>query len=332
MSWNSAPFLSVGIEEELLLVDAETLDLVPAFEQVVPDPGPRIKPELFACLLEIATKPCETVEVALRELRELRAEVRARAEGQGARVIASGTHPISHAAAQTILPYERYERIRDQLCEKLTTQVVCGLHVHVAVPDEEVALQAFEGVIPWLPVLLALSANSPFAEGAPTGLRSTRAERLLLMPTGGTPPLLPDWAAWEEATAGDDTRRHWDAWPRPEHGTLEVRVMDQPTDVRRSAGLASIVQALVATTMEREHEAYDRELYARRRADAARRLPDLTEVDALRVTIEPAVHELGTGELVQHVLEGRPEAERQLELGVEAALRDLAVRSVESAP
>ncbi len=72
------------------------------------------------------------------------------------------------------------------------------------------------------------------------------------MPTGGTPPLLPDWAAWEKATGGDDTRRHWDAWPRPEHGTLEVRVMDQQTDVRRSAGFAAIVQALVAAVAEGE--------------------------------------------------------------------------------
>ena len=82
-------------------------------------------------------------------------------------------------------------------------------------------------------------------EGAATGLRSTRARRLLLLPTGGTPPLLPDWSAWEEVTAGDDTRRHWDAWPRPEHGTLEVRILDQQTDVRRSAGFAAIVQSLV---------------------------------------------------------------------------------------
>ena len=148
-------------------------------------------------------------------------------------------------------------------------------------PDADTALRAFEGVVPWLPVLLALSANSPYAEGKATGLRSTRAERLLEMPTGGTPPLLPDWAAWEEATEGDDTRRHWDAWPRPEHGTLEVRVMDQQTDVRRSAGFAALVQALVAAVADDEPQPYDRELYARRRADAARLPPDPAEVAAL---------------------------------------------------
>jgi gamma-glutamyl:cysteine ligase YbdK (ATP-grasp superfamily) len=168
--------------------------------------------------------------------------------------------------------------------------------------------------------LLALSANSPFAEGEPTGLRSTRAERLLLMPTGGTPPLLPDWAAWEAATRGDDTRRHWDAWPRPEHGTLEVRVMDQQTDVRRSAGFAAIVQALVASVVDGTPEPYDRELYVKRRADAARLPLDSADVAALAELI-PA------GALVEHVLGSGPEAERQLELGPEAALRELASTS-----
>jgi carboxylate-amine ligase len=208
----------------------------------------------------------------------------------------------------------------EELGDVVYTQLVCGLHVHVAMPNADTALRAFEGVVPWLPTLLALSANSPFAEGEATGLRSTRAERLLLMPTGGTPPLLPDWAAWEAATQGDETRRHWDAWPRPEHGTLEVRVMDQQTDVRRSAGFAAIVQALVASVADSTVKPYDRELYARRRADAARLPLDPADVAALAELIPP-------GELVEHVLSGSPEAERQLELGPDAALRELASRS-----
>ena len=129
------------------------------------------------------------------------------------------------------------------------------------------------------------------------------------MPTGGTPPLLPGWGAWEEATQGDDTRRHWDAWPRPEHGTLEVRVMDQQTDVRRSAGFAALVQALVAAVSDAEREPYDRELYTRRRAEAARLPPDSEEVAALAELIAPLRY-------AKHVLAGRSEAERPLELGL----------------
>jgi glutamate---cysteine ligase / carboxylate-amine ligase len=318
--WGSAPPLSLGVEEELFLVDAETLEAAPVFEQVVPEPDARLKPELFACIVETTTTVCRDPDEVLAELTRLRGELRERASAVRATAVAVGTHPFAHGAEQRLVSLPRYERLRAELGTRLHTQLVCGLHVHVALPDEETALRAFEGVMPWLPVLLALSANSPYAEGEATGLRSTRAERLLLMPTGGTPPPLPDWSAWEEATAGDDTRRHWDAWPRPDHGTLEVRVMDQQTDVRRTAGFAAIVQALVAAVADAEPRTYDRELYAERRATAARLPPDPAEVAALAEL-------LPRSELADHVLTGRPEAERQLELGPEAALLELASRS-----
>lgn len=312
MSWGSAPPFSLGVEEELFLVNAETLETAPLFEQVVPEPDARLKPEVFACIVETTTTVCRDAEEVLAELVRLRERV-----STASTFVAAGTHPLARGVDQRVLPLPRYVRMRKELGDVIYKQLVCGLHVHVAMPDEETCLRAYEGVVPWLPLLLALSANSPYAEGEATGLRSTRAERLLLMPTGGTPPPLPDWAAWEKATAGDDTRRHWDAWPRPEHGTLEVRVMDQQTDVRRSAGFAAIVQALVAAVADSEPEPYDRELYARRRAEAARLLPDSEEVAALAEVIGPRPY-------AKHVLAGRPEAERQLELEPEAALRWLA--------
>ncbi|HEU0305235.1 MAG TPA: YbdK family carboxylate-amine ligase, partial [Gaiellaceae bacterium] len=270
MTWGSAPAFSLGVEEELFLVDRETLETAPVFEQVVPEPDERLKPELFACIVETTTPICRDADELLGHLVALRREL----IGRGATIVAAGTHPLARGEGQPIVPLPRYRRLREKLGDRLSTQLVCGLHVHVAMPDAETALRAFEGVVPWLPVLLALSANSPYSEGRATGLRSTRAERLLEMPTGGTPPLLPDWAAWEEATAGDDTRRHWDAWPRPEYGTLEMRVMDQQTDVSRSAGFAALVQALVQAVADSTSEQYDRELYASRRAVAARVPPD----------------------------------------------------------
>jgi carboxylate-amine ligase len=320
MSWGSAPAFSLGVEEELFLVDAETLEVASVFEQVVPEPDARLKPELFACIVETTTTVCSDADEVLAELIHLRAELVERASSARSTAVAVGTHPFARGAEQRLVSLPRYERLRAKLGERLNTQLVCGLHVHVALPDAETALRAFEGVVQWLPVLLALSANSPYAEGEATGLCSTRAERLLLMPTGGTPPPLPDWSAWEEATAGDDTRRHWDAWPRPDHGTLEVRVMDQQTDVRRSAGFAAIVQALVAAVADDEPRTYDRELYAERRAEAARLPPDPVKVASLAEL-------LPRNELADVVLTGRPEAERQLELGPEAALRELASQS-----
>jgi carboxylate-amine ligase len=317
VSWGSAPAFSLGVEEELFLVDSETLEAAPVFEQVVPEPDARLKPELFACIVETTTPVRRDAHEVLDDLMRLRADLAERASHVRSTAVAVGTHPFAHGSEQPLVSLPRYERLRAELGELLHTQLVCGLHIHVALPDAETALRAFEGVVPWLPVLLALSANSPYAEGEATGLRSTRAERLLLMPTGGTPPPLPDWAAWEKATAGDDTRRHWDAWPRPDHGTLEARVMDQQTDVRRSAGFAAIVQALVEAVVDDVPEPYDRELYATRRADAARLPPDPHEVAALRDL-------LPRSPLAEHVLTARPEAERQLELGPEAALRELA--------
>lgn len=315
VSWGSAPPFSLGVEEELFLVDAVTLEPAPLYEQVVSEKSERFKPEVFACLVETTTPVRPDADALLADLVGLRRSVAERA-----RIVAAGMHPFARGEDQAVVPLPRYERMQRELGPRLSSQLVCGLHVHVSIPDEGAALRAFEGVVPWLPTLLALSANSPFAEGVATGLRSTRAERLLLMPTGGTPPPLPDWSAWEQATAGEEARRHWDAWPRPEYGTLEVRVLDQQTDVRRSAGFAGIVQGLVRAVVDAESSLYDRELYALRRQEASRSAPDPAEVEALAELVLP-------GELASHVLFGRPEAERQLELGPEQALRHLAVAS-----
>jgi len=117
------------------------------------------------------------------------------------------------------------------------------------------------------------------------------------MPTGGTPPLLRSWDDWQAATRGDSTRRHWDAWPRPEYGTLEVRVMDQPTSLRRTVELAAEVQRLVREAAETGGEPFDRDEYATQREAAGR-------------------------------AGGGPEAERQLELGPDAAVREIAARTL----
>ena len=206
----------------------------------------------------------------LGELERLRAEAAALAAPHGVRVLAAGTHALAPGPGQPIVPVERYERLAESIGPPIYRQLVCGLHVHVSMPDPDTCLRAFESVVPWLPVLLALSANSPFAEGVDTGRRSERAARLLEMPTGGTPPVFRGWDDWEAATAGDAARRHWDAWPRPEYGTLEVRVMDMQTDVRRSAGFAAIVQALAKLVPDAVQEPYDREVYARRRTGRKR--------------------------------------------------------------
>jgi carboxylate-amine ligase len=291
--FGAAPPWSLGVEEELMLVDAETLE--PArdgFSRVFGEATERIKPELFESFVEITTTVVETPEEAEGQLRDLRAEVAERAAAHGLAVLATGSHPTARGRVP-LVPVERYLRLKAQLGPQLYRQHVCGLHVHVSVPAPDTCLRAFEGVLPSLPRLLAASANSPFWDGAESGRRSIRSQILLEMPTGGTPPLLPDWDAWEAATQGDSKRRHWDAWPRPEYGTLEVRVLDQPTSLRRTSKLAAEVQRLVREAAETNGRPYERDEYAALR-DAAGR-------DG-----------------------GGPEAERQLELGPEAAVREIA--------
>jgi len=320
--------LTVGVEEELFLVDATTLETVPLFSSVVPEPGPRLKPELFACIVEITTPICEDAAGVLTELQRLRGEVAQRARPYGATILAAGTHPTAVGEGQPIVPEQRYLDLVAGLGSRVYRQLVCGLHLHVGMRDEVSCLRALEGVLPWLPVLLSLSANSPFAEGEDSGVRSARAGRLAELPRGGPPPVLRSWSVWESVAGPDYTRWHWDVRPHPRFGTLEVRIPDQQTDVRRSAAFAALVQALVRAVSDTAPEPYDRPLYLERRAAAATAPPDPAELAALSSLVEPAARELGSWELVEALLTGPPEAERQLELGAVAAVQDMAERSL----
>jgi glutamate---cysteine ligase / carboxylate-amine ligase len=291
--FGAAPPWSLGVEEELMLVDAQTLEPArDAYSRVFGEPTDRVKPELFESFVEITTTVVETAEEVEAQLRGLRQEVADRAAADGFAVLATGSHPTARGRVP-IVPVKRYERLKAELGPGLYRQQVCGLHVHVSVPDPDTCLRAFEGVIPRLPELLAASANSPFWGGAESGWRSVRSRILLEMPTGGTPPVLRSWDDWQAATREDSTRRHWDAWPRPEYGTLEVRVLDQPTSLRRTAELAAEVQRLVREAADGDGEPFDREEYEAARERAGRE-------------------------------GGGPEAEWQLELGPAAAVREIA--------
>jgi glutamate---cysteine ligase / carboxylate-amine ligase len=300
--FGAAPAWSLGVEEELMLVDAETLE--PArdgFSRVFGEATERIKaevfkPEVFESFVELTTPVVETAAEAESELRALRQEAAERAAVHGLALLATGSHPTARGPVP-LVPTERYRRMKAELGPRLYRQRVCGLHVHVSVPDPATCLRAYEGVVPQLPGLLAASANSPFWDGAASGRRSVRSRILLELPSGGTPPVLRSWDDWRRASRGDNSRRHWDAWPRPELGTLEVRILDQPTSVRRTSELAAEVQRLIREAAEWDGEPFDRDEYALLREDAGR--------DG-----------------------GGPEAERQLELGPEAAAREIAAATV----
>jgi carboxylate-amine ligase len=308
--------LTLGVEEELFLVDPATWAPSGGVERVLGPPG--LKTELFSCLVETNTPICETSEQALQELERLRRLARRRAEAVGLELLAGGSHPFGRGEEQEIVQEPRYLAL---LAERPAArrQLVCGLHVHVGMESLERCLERLEAVLPWLPAVLALSLNSPWLEGVETGALSARAARLLELPRGGGPPRL-DGGGWERVVAevGDPTKIWWDVRPHPKLGTLEVRVADQPTDVRRSAGLVALVQALCIAAEPREPS--DREAYAAARAAAAAGAAPTGELFAL---VEPTARKLGAWELVE-VLREPPEAHRQLELGRRAGLTALA--------
>ncbi|HEX6763507.1 MAG TPA: YbdK family carboxylate-amine ligase [Gaiellaceae bacterium] len=258
----SGPF-SLGVEEELMILDAGSLDQVAAVDRILAGvagldlPG-ELKTELFASVFETATQVCADaceVEEALRVLR--RAAAAAAAE-EGLAVAAAGTHPFARAEEQAVVGEERYAALKRYGGISVRRQGVQGLHVHVGMPSGEDCWRCLEAILPWLPVVLALSANSPWLAGERTGMASNRAPVLLLLPRAGGPPAFAGYAEWESwverlvrlGVAQDYTRLWWDVRPHPRFGTLEVRIPDQPTDVALSAAFAALLQALCAAALE----------------------------------------------------------------------------------
>jgi glutamate---cysteine ligase / carboxylate-amine ligase len=357
----SAPW-SLGIEEEVMILDAGTLALAPGVEALVaaaegrPLPGV-LKMELLASMVELATDVCAGPVEALAALRELRAAADEGAKGSGLRIAAAGTHPFSLPHAQDIAPDPRYREFVEYAGISARRQAVCGLHVHVGMPGPEECMRALEGVLPWLPLVLALSANSPFLAGEETGLASARAEVLALLPRAAAPPVFASYRDWEAfverfvrlGLADGYTRFWWDIRPHPHFGTLEIRSPDQPTAVELTAAFAALLQALCVTVLDGEPPPpANRGDYAQNRWAALRfgpraelihpsgeRLVSVQELTyELLALVEPAVRELGTVELLRTLDPRTCEGDRQLEVGrdrgLEAVAADVSGRTVRS--
>lgn len=317
--------LTLGVEEELLLLDPDTFAAAPGVERLLGPPG--LKTELFSCLVEINTPVCESPAEVLGELVRLRGVVREAAAREGLVVAAAGSHPFSVPEEQEIVPEPRYLALLEER-PAARRQLVCGLHVHVGMASFGACLDALEFVLPWLPAVLAVSLNSPYLAGEDTGLLSARAGRLLELPRAGAPPPLGRGEGWAEAVeraGGDYTRIWWDVRPHPRFGTLEVRIADQPTSVDRSAAIAALVQALCS--LAEAVEPADRDAFVEARANAAAGRAPVEELLAL---VEPAARELGTWDDVESLREP-PEAHRQLAVGTAdglvAVAADLVSRS-----
>jgi glutamate---cysteine ligase / carboxylate-amine ligase len=251
----SAP-LSIGVEEELLLVD-EGCRLVPAAERVLErlrvGHRERVSTEIFAAQIELKTGICLDAAQAVAELSELRQAVR----GTGVGLLGAGLHPDDDGEAD-LVEKPRYDVVKRDLAGILDTPP-SGLHVHVGMPDPETAIRVANALRFHLPLLQALSANSPFREGADTGLASARSAVVASYPRFEMPRAFRSYEEFLRvadqlilaAGVADYTYLWWDVRPHPRLGTVEVRGMDVQAAVETNVAIAALIQALAAKEIDR---------------------------------------------------------------------------------
>ncbi len=255
----SGPAYTVGIEEELMILDPDTYALVNAIDDLVEDsPDGDIKPELMESVLEISTNPCADLREAGVALRALRRQVRDTADKRGLVIGSAGTHPLARWEDQRITAAPRYRDLVSELRFVARQEIIFGLHVHVGVDDPDKAIHVANGMRVHVPILLALSANSPYWRGDDTGLASVRMPIFRQFPRVGIPPYYADWDDYQRrigfmvdtGVMEDYTWLWYDVRPHPNFGTVEIRAMDAQTHVEHTLALAALIQAMVKELCE----------------------------------------------------------------------------------
>jgi glutamate---cysteine ligase / carboxylate-amine ligase len=250
--------LTVGIEEELMLLDPRTLDLAPVAPQLLDRLGgdPRFKLELPAAQLEIVLAPARSVAELAPQLAAARRDAASAAEGL-ALPAGAGLHPFAAAEGELNLG-DRYDRIAHEYGAVARRQLVFAFQVHVAVGGADRTLAVYNALRAHLPELAALAANAPFYEGRDTGFASFRPIVAGMLPRQGMPPAITSWEAWtQELGWGARSGRvpapsQWwfELRPHPAFGTLELRVPDTQATVAQAAAVAAVAHALVARLVE----------------------------------------------------------------------------------
>ncbi len=325
--FDCASEFTVGIEDELMLVDPDTLELVPAVGDALRavDGDPRFVEELRTAQLEIVTRVCRSAADACDALADAR---RLLVERLGGRIglLAGGTHPFSTSWGE-IAEGEHYRAIADEFTWAARRSLACGLHVHVAVPGADRALAVYNALRSYLPELAALGANSPFLEGQDSGLSSIRPKLNEAFPRAGTPPRFDSWdeliAFVDWGRSGglfpDASHLWWDLRPHLRHGTLELRAADAQTRVRDAAAIAALFQALVFRLAERHDGGEELSVHDTHRIgenawrayrygvrgwlvdlDTGRPQPTRERIERLVSELEPAAEALGSSQQLEH--------------------------------
>jgi carboxylate-amine ligase len=326
-----------------MILDAGTLELVNAIESMLEaSPTGEIKPELMESVLEISTDPCSNTAEAGEQLRGLRRQVTRTAAAKDLAIGSAGTHPFAMWEDQRIVARPRYRDLISALRFVARQELIFGMHVHVGIDDADKAIHVANGMRVHVPVLLGLSANSPFWRADATGLASVRTPIFRAFPRVGIPPTYKDWEDYErrigfmiDAKVIEDYTYLWhDVRPHPNFGTVEIRVMDSQTHIEHTLGLAALVQGMVKELSEhydagKRLSSYPYEMLDENKWIAARHGLDGELVDLPRASrvptrqlarrlidrMRPHCHDLGSErelEAVEDLLERGNGASRQV--------------------
>ena len=315
------PSFTIGVEEEYLLVNRETRDLVTDMPEsmieeceAAMEARGQVSPEFLRAQIEVGTKVCENIAEVREELSRMRECVSKVADRHGCAPIAASTHPFARWLDQRHTDKERYDSLGRELQATARRLLICGMHVHVGIEDEETRIDLMSQFAYFLPHLLALSCSSPFWEGENTGLKSFRLTVFDALPRTGMPENFSSWAEYSRhidvmVAAGlieDGTKIWWDVRPSARYPTLETRVMDVCTNIDDAICIAAINVSLLRMLfrLRRSNQrwrTYARMLLMENRWRAMRYSFDEGLLDLGRGAIVP--HEENLGELIELVRE-----------------------------
>ena len=249
--------LTIGVEEEYQIIDGSGqlrshIDTLLA--AATPRLGEKVKREMMQSVVEVGTSICENVDQARDQLAEMRGTLADLLEPEGLRIACAGTHPFSRWQEQQITDHDRYKMLEEELQDVVRSLVIFGLHVHVAIPNQEHRIEVLNEARYFLPHLLALSTSSPFWMGRNTGLKSYRSVIWSNFPRTGIPPELSSFDEYENyvqllvktGSIDDGKKIWWDLRAHPTFPTLEFRVCDMPTRLDETICLAALMQAICA--------------------------------------------------------------------------------------
>jgi carboxylate-amine ligase len=249
---------TLGIEEEFQIIDPETRELRSHIHQILEDGKmtlkERVKPELHQSMVELGTEICRDSTCARQQVVALRRELARVAARSGLLIASAGTHPLSHWRDQLITVHERYATIIKDMQQIARANLIFGLHVHVGIPDREIAIRVMNQARYFLPHIYALSANSPFWLGENTGFHSYRLQIFQRFPRTGIPEVFESLSEYEDylkllvATGCIDNAKKiwWDIRLHPFFDTLEFRICDAQSRVDDTIALAALMQAVIA--------------------------------------------------------------------------------------